>query len=119
MQSWDRIGSWMEFMKDCWKKESPAVRDEIIRQADEENATLFKEWKQTAAFAGTSENLNMYYNLQSITWSILTHVFRAWRMSENVLPTFADAMAEWQGANIIILAVALLGSSDGEVVICS
>jgi hypothetical protein len=40
-------------------------------------------------------------------------------MSENVLPTFADAMAEWLGANIVILAVAPLGSSDGEIVIRS
>jgi hypothetical protein len=40
-------------------------------------------------------------------------------MSENVLPTFADAMAEWLGANIIILAVASLRLSDGEIVICS
>lgn len=40
-------------------------------------------------------------------------------MSENILPTFADAMAGWLGANIVILAVAPLGSSDGEIVIRS
>lgn len=40
-------------------------------------------------------------------------------MSENILPTFADAMAEWLGANIVILAVAPLGSSDGEIVVRS
>ena len=40
-------------------------------------------------------------------------------MLENILPTFVDAMAKWLGANIVILAVAPLGSSDGEIVICS
>lgn len=64
MQSRDRIGSWTEFVKDRWEKESPAVRDEIIKQANEENETLFKEWKQKAAFAGTPEDLDKYYNLQ-------------------------------------------------------
>lgn len=38
-------------------------------------------------------------------------------MLENILPTFVDAMAEWLGTNIIILAVALLRLSDGEIVI--
>lgn len=60
MHSRDRIGSWTEFVKDRWEEESPAVRDEIKRQADEENATLFKEWKQKAAFAGTPEDLDTY-----------------------------------------------------------
>jgi hypothetical protein len=40
-------------------------------------------------------------------------------VSEDVLPTFADAMAEWLGANIVILAAAPLGSSDGEITIRS
>ena len=40
-------------------------------------------------------------------------------MSENILPTFADAMVEWLGANIVILAVAPLGSSNVEIVIRS
>lgn len=40
-------------------------------------------------------------------------------MSENILPTFADAMAEWLGANIVIMAVAPVGSLDGEIVIRS
>jgi hypothetical protein len=65
MQSWDRIRSWTEFVKDCWEKESPAVRDEITKQAKEENATLFKEWKQKAAFAGTAEDLDKYDTPQS------------------------------------------------------
>jgi hypothetical protein len=38
-------------------------------------------------------------------------------MSENILPMFANAMGEWLGANIVILAVAPLGSSNGEIVI--
>jgi hypothetical protein len=60
MQSRDRIRSWTEFVKGRWENESPAVRDEITKQAEEENATLFKEWKQRAAFAGTAEDLNKY-----------------------------------------------------------
>jgi hypothetical protein len=60
MKSRDRIGSWTEFVKDRWEKESPAVRDEVTKQAQEENATLFKEWKQKAAFAGTPEDLDKY-----------------------------------------------------------
>ena len=118
MHARDRIGSWTEFVKDRWEKESPAVRDEITKQAIEENQVLFKEWKQKAAFAGTPEDLEKYDNLQLHDLT-LTAVFRAWSMSENVLPTFADAMAEWLGANIVILAVAPLGSSGGEVVIRS
>ena len=65
MQSWDQIGSWLEFMKDCWEKELPAVRDEIIKETNEENTILFKEWKQKMAFAGMSEDLDKYYNLPS------------------------------------------------------
>ena len=64
-QSRGRIGSWTEYVRSRWEKESPAVRDEFIKQADEENATLFKEWKQKAAFAGTPEDLDRYYNLLS------------------------------------------------------
>jgi len=60
MQSRDRIGSWTEFIKDHWEKEPPAVRDEITRQADEENATLLKAWKQKAAFAGTPDDFDKY-----------------------------------------------------------
>ena len=120
MWSWDRIRSWTEFVKDRWEKEPPAVRDAITKQAEEENATLLKEWKQKAAFAGTAEDLDKYDNsrLYELTRT-KTAVCRAWRMSESVLPTFADAMAEWLGANVIILAVAPLGSSEGEIVIRS
>jgi hypothetical protein len=57
MQSRDRIGAWTKFVKDRWEKETPAVRDEITKQAKDENATLFKEWKQKAAFASTPEDL--------------------------------------------------------------
>jgi hypothetical protein len=64
MQSRNRIGAWTEFIKDRWEKESPAVRDEITKQAEEENTTLFKEWKQKAAFAGTPEDLDKYDGLQ-------------------------------------------------------
>jgi hypothetical protein len=53
MQSRDQIGLWMEFVKDHWEKESPAIRDEITKQANKENVTLFEDWKQKVAFAGT------------------------------------------------------------------
>ena len=64
MQSRDRIGVWTEFVKDRWEKETPAVRDKITKQAEDENATLFKEWKQKAAFAGTLEDLDKYDSMQ-------------------------------------------------------
>jgi hypothetical protein len=119
-QSRNRIGTWTEFVKSRWENESPAVRDEVKKQADEENANLLKEWKQKAAFAGTPEDLDRYhYNSRSSDLLYTEHTFRAWKMSESVLPTFADAVAEWLGANIIILAVAPLGSSEGEIVIRS
>jgi len=60
MQSRDRIGVWTEFIKDCWEKESPTVRDEITNQTDKENTTLFKEWKQKVAFASMPEDLDKY-----------------------------------------------------------
>jgi hypothetical protein len=116
MQSRDWIGAWTEFVKDRWEKESPTVRDEIIKQAEKENATLSKEWKQKAAFAGTPEDLEKYDHPQSNDRIHANRCFRAWRMSEDILPTFADAMAEWLGANVLILAVA---PSDGEIVIRS
>ena len=119
MRSRDRIGAWTEFVKDHWEKESPAVREEFTKQADEENTNLFKEWKQKAAFAGTPEDLDKYDNQHSYDLIHTKLAFRAWKMSENILPTFADAMAEWLGANIVILAVAPLGSSNGEIVIRS
>lgn len=43
----------------------------------------------------------------------------AWRTAEQVLPSFADAMSEWLGANIIILAVTPDGETDGEIVLQS
>jgi hypothetical protein len=64
MRSRDRIGSWTEFVKDCWEKESPALRDKIIKQVNDENEALFKEWKQKAAFAGMPEDLDRYDDLQ-------------------------------------------------------
>lgn len=69
MQSRDRLRSWTEFAKDRWENESPAVRNEITKQADEENATLFKEWKQKAAFAGTAEDLDKYDTPQSYNFA--------------------------------------------------
>jgi len=42
---------------------------------------------------------------------------RAWKTAEHVLPSFADAMSEWLGANIVILAVTPLGTSNGEIVL--
>lgn len=44
---------------------------------------------------------------------------RAWKTAELVLPSFADAMSEWLGANIVILAVTPLGASNGEIVLQS
>jgi hypothetical protein len=44
---------------------------------------------------------------------------RSWKIAEEVLPSFADAMAEWLGANILILAITPLGSADGEIVMQS
>jgi hypothetical protein len=41
--------------------------------------------------------------------------FSAWKTAEEILPSFADALAEWLGANIIILAVTPLGSLGGEI----
>ena len=52
-------------MKDHWEKESPAVRDEMKKQAKEENVTNLNEWKQKAAFVGTAKDLHKYDNLQS------------------------------------------------------
>jgi len=39
----------------------------------------------------------------------------AWKTAEQILPSFADALAEWLGGNIIILAVTPLGSLGGEI----
>ena len=36
-----------------------------------------------------------------------------------MLPSFADVMSEWLGANIVILAVTPLGTSNGEIVLQS
>jgi hypothetical protein len=44
---------------------------------------------------------------------------RAWKTAEQVLPSFADAMSEWLGANIVILAVTPLGASNGEIIMKS
>jgi len=44
---------------------------------------------------------------------------RAWKIAEQVLPSFADAMSEWLGANILILAVTPLGASNSEIVMKS
>jgi hypothetical protein len=41
----------------------PAVQNEIIKKASDENAALFKAWKQKAAFSGTPEDLNKYETL--------------------------------------------------------
>jgi hypothetical protein len=64
MQAQDQIGAWTEFVKDRWDDEMPAVKNEIIKQVDDENKTLFREWKQKAAFAGTPEDLDKYDELQ-------------------------------------------------------
>ena len=64
MRSRDRIGTWTEFVKDRWENETPAVRDEITKQANDENAALFKEWKEKAAFSGTPEDLDKYDTLR-------------------------------------------------------
>jgi hypothetical protein len=63
MQSRNRIGSWTEFVKDHWENKTPAVQNEIIKKASDENAALFKAWKQKAAFSGISEDLNKYETL--------------------------------------------------------
>jgi len=44
---------------------------------------------------------------------------RAWKTAEQILPSFADAMSEWLGASIIILAVTPLGESNGDIVMQS
>ncbi|KAF8234653.1 hypothetical protein L208DRAFT_1376799 [Tricholoma matsutake] len=36
--------------------------------------------------------------------------------NEHVLPSFADTMYEWLGANIVILAIMPLGASNGEII---
>lgn len=63
MQSQDRIGSWTEFVKDRWENETPAVQNEIIKKASDENAALFKAWKQKAVFSGMPEDLDKYETL--------------------------------------------------------
>ena len=44
---------------------------------------------------------------------------RAWKTAKQILPSFADAMSEWLGASIVILAVTPLGESNGEIVMQS
>ena len=41
---------------------------------------------------------------------------RAWKTAEHVLPSLANALSEWLGASIVILAVTPDRESDGEIV---
>jgi hypothetical protein len=88
MQSRSRIGSWTEFVKERWETESPSVRDKFIKLADEENATLFKEWKQKAAFAGTPEDLDKYYNLHLRDWVHTNRYFQGMEHVREYSPHF-------------------------------
>jgi hypothetical protein len=58
MQPQDRIRKWNEFVRDCWEKEAPEVRDKIVKQMEEENKKAFDEWKEGAKFKGTPEDLD-------------------------------------------------------------
>ena len=40
------------------------VKDEIIKQVEQENVTQLKKWKQKAGFAGMLEDLDKYNSLQ-------------------------------------------------------
>ena len=40
---------------------------------------------------------------------------RTWETAKQMLPSFADAMSEWLGANIIILAVTPDSKLNGEI----
>jgi hypothetical protein len=44
---------------------------------------------------------------------------RSWKIAEEVLLLFADAMTEWLDANILILTIMPLGSADGEIMMQS
>jgi hypothetical protein len=46
-------------------------------------------------------------------------MLRAWTEAEHVLPSFADALSEWLGANVLILAITPLVPSNGEIVMQS
>ena len=40
---------------------------------------------------------------------------RAWKTADQVLPSFANALSEWLGASVVILAVTPDGEANGEI----
>ena len=44
---------------------------------------------------------------------------RAWKTADQVLPSFADALSEWLGASVVILAVIPSEEKKGDMVVKS
>ena len=42
---------------------------------------------------------------------------RAWKTTDQVLPSFADALSEWLGASVVILAVIPSEEKNGDMVV--
>lgn len=116
MQLDGRIKLCNEFVRTSWEAETEVVKEEITRETHEENEAAIAEWKKKAIFSGSAEGYDEYVEHCTMSGYVLT-IFqhRAWRTADWVLPVFADAMAEWLGASVIILSVSPLGSADGEI----
>jgi hypothetical protein len=53
----DRIGRWNEYVRKCWKNETQVVKDELEKQAEEENEKAQAEWNKKSKFTGSPEDL--------------------------------------------------------------
>ena len=53
-----RLHAWNEQVRTCWENETPEVRDEVIKQTDEENEELLGAWKKRALSSGAPEDLH-------------------------------------------------------------
>jgi len=54
-----RLQLWNEHMRACWEKETPEVRDEVMKQRDEDHNKAITDWKNSkASFTGSPEGLN-------------------------------------------------------------
>jgi len=49
---------WNEHVRACWEKETPEVRDKVMKQLDEENEKATADWKKKASFTGSPKDLN-------------------------------------------------------------
>ena len=49
---------WNEHVRDCWEKETPKVRDAVMKQMDDENEKGLVEWKKKATFTGSAEDFD-------------------------------------------------------------